>query len=117
MDEARDLADSPGRFHCGDRRLLFPSLVVKNVVFRQRAAVDVADGGFRHRHAPVLKGTVSIPLSAGCRGKRRVGQRRVNQAGCVAVAVSLGVNAVQVLGHADGPSVEQILGQEVALCG
>lgn len=103
-------------FHCGDQRLLFPSLVVKNVVLRQRAAVDVADGGFRHRHAPVLKGTIGVPLSAESWGKRRVGQRWAKQAGCIAVAVSLGVNAVQVLGHADASSVQQILAQEVALC-
>ena len=63
----------------------------------------------------VLQGALSVLLGVGCQG---IGANhlRLEQVGCPAVAVYLGVDAVQVLGNADASTVQQELGQEVALC-
>jgi len=82
-------------------------LVVKNVVLGERAAVSVSYGR--------LEGTASVLPAAVCR-REDGADRRTGRVGRPAVAVHLGVDAVQVLRNADAPPVQQELGQEVILC-
>lgn len=65
--------------------------------------------------ASVLKGMISLLLSVGRRGNG-VDRWRRDQVGRPVVTISLGVDAVQVLGNADASTIQQELRQEVALC-
>lgn len=67
------------------------------------------------RGVSVLQGAISVLLGVGCLGIG-VDHLRREQVGCPAVAVRLGVDAVQVLGDAEASTVQQELGQEVTLC-
>lgn len=75
----------------------------------------MSDSSLRSRRASVLAGMISVLLSVGCRGNG-VRYWRGDQVGRPVVAISLGVDAVQVLGNADTSTVQQELRQEVALC-
>lgn len=89
-------------------------LVVENIILRQRAAVHVPDGGLGSRGASVLKGSVPVLLDVG-HGGNGVDQWLRGRPDRPAAAVRLAVDAVQVLGNVDASSVQQELGQEVAL--
>lgn len=91
-------------------------LVVKNIILRQRAAVDVSDGGF-HGHS-VLKAKFPVLPSVG-HGRAGFRDWPGNQVCLGTEAVGLAVDAVHVLGDADAAAIHQELRQEVALrsCG
>lgn len=65
--------------------------------------------------APVLEGMISLLLSVGRRGNG-VNHWWREQVGHPVVAISLGMDAVQVLGNTDASTVQQKLRQEVTLC-
>lgn len=75
----------------------------------------MSDSSLCSHIASVLKGTISLQLSVGHLGNG-VNRLRGDQADHPAVAVRLGVDAVQVLGNSDASTVQQELRQEVALC-
>lgn len=71
--------------------------------------------GLCSHSASALKRTVSLQMSAGHLGNG-IHWWWVDQAGHPAVAIRLGMDAVQVLGNSDTSAVQQELRQEVALC-
>lgn len=91
------------------------SLVIKNIILGQRAAVYVSHSSLRGRSASVLEGTTSVPLGAG-RGGNAVGHRRTDQVGRPVFTIRLCVDAVQVVRNAEAAAIQQELGQEVVLC-
>lgn len=83
-------------------------LVVKNIILRQRAAINVANGALS------CGCSCSAVLLAGGNGVDSQLSGHMPRHPGAANAVRLAVEVVQVLGDAEAGSVQQELGQEVA---
>lgn len=75
----------------------------------------MSDSSLCSRSASVLKGMFPVLLSVGHRGDG-VDHWLRDHVGRPVVAISLGVDAVQVLGNVDASTIQHELRQEVALC-
>lgn len=74
----------------------------------------MTDSRLCSRSASIRKVMTSVLLSVGRRGNGV--QHRLRDQGHPVDAISLGVDVVQMLGHADTSTIQQELGQELALC-